>query len=78
MWVKVSRREGPYYVGTLMNQPVCSDEQRALRYRARVVFMPENVIDIKTAAEVRAEEEADKRRRRRRTKARRVARKRRA
>lgn len=46
MWVTVKSRVGPYYLGTLSNIPVTSDEQENLSLDDEVVFLPEHVIDI--------------------------------
>jgi hypothetical protein len=46
MWVIVKGRVGPYYIGTLNNNPACSDEQKHLAYEDEVTFLPEHVIDI--------------------------------
>ena len=46
MWVVVEGRVGPYYVGSLNNIPVTSDEQDNLFIGDTVVFLPEHVIDI--------------------------------
>jgi hypothetical protein len=46
MWVIVTGRVGPYYIGTLNNNPGCSDEQSHLAYEDEVAFLPEHVIDI--------------------------------
>lgn len=67
MWVKVEGEDAPYFVGKLMNQPVCSDVQKALKRGSQVVFLPENIIDIQTAEEAKAEELAEKRQKRMQT-----------
>jgi hypothetical protein len=64
MWVKVESRQGPYYVGTLANQPVSFtiedgdgygiDAEASLQFRDRVVFLPENVIAIRSPDEATA------------------------
>jgi len=46
MWVIVTGKVGPYYIGTLNNIPVTSDEQDNLSVDDEVVFLPEHVIDI--------------------------------
>ncbi|WP_416467712.1 TIR domain-containing protein [Pseudomonas sp. LFS044] len=46
MWVEVTGYSGPYILGRLVNQPVCSDEQDNLHHGGQVVFLPEHVIDI--------------------------------
>lgn len=46
MWVNVTGSVGPYFTGTLSNQPITSDEQDVLRFGSPVVFLPEHVIDI--------------------------------
>ncbi len=49
MWVIVTGRIGPYYIGTLNNMPVTSDEQDSLTFDDEVIFLPEHVIDIEKA-----------------------------
>jgi hypothetical protein len=49
MWVKVSGRSGPYYLGDLSNQPLAA--RKNLRWGSPVVFLPEHVIDIVPLAE---------------------------
>src|SRR5262249_11813711 len=60
MWVKVTGREGPYYTGSLANQPACFvyvrgdegeeeymiDDEATLTFGSPVVFLPEHVISI--------------------------------
>jgi hypothetical protein len=46
MWVHVTGKNGPYYIGTLDNMPITSDEQENLSYGDEVIFLPEHVIDI--------------------------------
>ena len=46
MWVIVTGRVGPYYVGELNNHPATSSDQDHLRAGDEVVFLPEHVIDI--------------------------------
>jgi len=46
MWVTVTGKSGPYYTGTLNNEPACSDEQEHLKYGDEVIFLPEHVIQI--------------------------------
>lgn len=49
MWVIVKGRIGPYYIGTLNNMPLTSDEQDNLTFEDEVIFLPEHVIDIEKA-----------------------------
>jgi TIR domain len=49
MWVKVTGRSGPYYLGDLSNQPVAA--RKNLMWGSPVVFLPEHVIDIVPLAE---------------------------
>jgi TIR domain len=44
MWVKVTGKVGPYYVGDLSNVPV--SRHRYLKWGSSIVFLPEHVIDI--------------------------------
>lgn len=44
MWVEVSGRSGPYYLGDLRNQPLAV--RTNLKWGTPVVFLPEHVIDI--------------------------------
>jgi len=48
MWVRVLGTRGPYYFGTLANQPITyvDGDQRKLKYGDEVIFLPEHVIDI--------------------------------
>jgi len=46
MWVKVTGMSGPYFVGSLSNQPITAGEQDVLRFGTTVVFLPEHVISI--------------------------------
>lgn len=46
MWVIVTGRVGPYYIGTLNNIPVTAGEQDNLFLEDEVIFLPEHVIDI--------------------------------
>ena len=49
MWVIVTGRVGPYYIGTLNNVPVTAGEQDNLFLDDEVIFLPEHVIDITKA-----------------------------
>lgn len=49
MWVIVKGRIGPYYIGSLNNMPLTSDEQDNLTFEDEVIFLPEHVIDIEKA-----------------------------
>jgi len=49
MWVEVTGRSGPYYLGDLRNQPLAA--RRNLKWGSSVVFLPEHVIDIVPLAE---------------------------
>lgn len=44
MWVEVTGKVGPYYVGSLRNIPLT--RHRYLKWGSAVVFLPEHVIDI--------------------------------
>ncbi|MCW2223240.1 hypothetical protein M2232_006772 [Bradyrhizobium japonicum] len=44
MWVEVTGKVGPYYVGSLRNNPLT--RHRHLKWGSPVVFLPEHVIDI--------------------------------
>ena len=44
MWVRVTGKVGPYYVGALSNQPLTP--HRYLKWGSSIVFLPEHVIDI--------------------------------
>jgi hypothetical protein len=44
MWVKVTGKQGGYYLGTLANQPLSFDQTDALKFGDRIVFLPEHVI----------------------------------
>lgn len=46
MWVIVTGRIGPYYIGTLNNVPVTAGEQENLFLDDEIIFLPEHVIDI--------------------------------
>ncbi|WP_409371550.1 toll/interleukin-1 receptor domain-containing protein [Methylocella sp. CPCC 101449] len=46
MWVRLQRRDGPYYIGTLANHPFSYGDQRKLAYGTSVVFLPEHIISI--------------------------------
>lgn len=46
MWVDIEGRDGPYYVGTLLNEPVCYGAQRNLKRGQKVVFLPEHIVDL--------------------------------
>ncbi len=46
MWVIVTGRIGPYYIGTLNNVPATAGEQYNLFFEDEVIFLPEHVIDI--------------------------------
>ena len=46
MWVMVTSRTGPYYIGVLSNIPITSGEQECLSIDDEVIFLPEHVIDI--------------------------------
>lgn len=60
MWVEILHRDGPYYIGSLANQPSCFvyvrgeegkeeymvDDEALLTFGSQVVFLPEHVIDI--------------------------------
>jgi len=46
MWVIITGKAGPYYTGQLNNVPACSGEQDHLKVEDKVVFLPENVIQI--------------------------------
>jgi hypothetical protein len=53
MWVQVKGKFGPYYVGTLDNNPITTTEQNNIIYDDLVVFLPEHVIDIHEETEPR-------------------------
>ena len=44
MWVRITGKVGPYYVGALGNQPLT--RHRYLKWGCSIVFLPEHVIDI--------------------------------
>jgi hypothetical protein len=44
MWVLVTGRSGPYYLGELRNQPLAA--RRNLKFGSFVVFLPEHVVGI--------------------------------
>ena len=44
MWVRVTGKVGPYYVGALSNNPI--SEHRGLKWGSSIVFLPEHVIGI--------------------------------
>jgi hypothetical protein len=44
MWVQVTGRLGPYYLGDLRNQPLAA--RKNLKLGSPVVFLPEHIIDI--------------------------------
>lgn len=46
MWVLVTGTEGPYYVGTLSNAPICTVDWHSLEFGDTVVFLPEHVISL--------------------------------
>lgn len=46
MWVTVKGKSGPYYYGTLDNQPACFDETDVLAFGDKVIFLPEHIINI--------------------------------
>src|SRR5438105_2619224 len=46
MWVNIDGRDGPYYIGTLHNQPLCYGAQKNLKRGHRVVFLPEHIVDV--------------------------------
>jgi hypothetical protein len=46
MWVNIDGRDGPYYVGTLHNQPLCYGTQKNLKRGQKVVFLPEHIVDV--------------------------------
>jgi TIR domain len=48
MWVEVTGKVGPYYVGVLRNAPLTPHKQ--LEWGGPVVFLPEHVVDIVPAA----------------------------
>jgi TIR domain len=50
MWVLMTGRSGPYYLGELRNQPLAM--RKNLKWGSPVVFLPEHVIDIVPLAEV--------------------------
>jgi hypothetical protein len=51
MWVEVSGRSGPYYLGDLRNQPLAA--RKNLKWGSAIVFLPEHVIDIVPLTEAR-------------------------
>lgn len=46
MWVEVTGIDGPYYVGKLANNPVCTAEWHDLKFDSPIVFLPEHVISL--------------------------------
>lgn len=47
MWVKIIDRKGPYFLGELDNDPICSEEENEpLTAGDQIVFLPEHIIDI--------------------------------
>ncbi|MBZ9772900.1 toll/interleukin-1 receptor domain-containing protein [Mesorhizobium sp. CO1-1-8] len=46
MWVEISALRGPYFVGTLHNDPVCIADWHDLAHGSQVTFLPEHVIDV--------------------------------
>jgi hypothetical protein len=46
MWVKVTEKMGPYYIGKLLSTPACANEQNKLKSNDKITFLPEHIIDI--------------------------------
>jgi hypothetical protein len=67
MWVELTGKLGPYYLGDLRNQPLAA--RKNLKWGSPVVFLPEHVIDIVPIAEfnkIRARQRRERQRRRKR------------
>jgi len=52
MWVKVTRSQGPYFVGKLANEPTTNIKR--LKWGSRIVFLPEHIIGIQSSNAVKA------------------------
>ncbi|KAB1112179.1 toll/interleukin-1 receptor domain-containing protein [Neorhizobium galegae] len=57
MWIKITGTNGPYYIGTLSNDPVCTDTWHDLSFDSTIVFLPEHVISIDRGGEDAAQAE---------------------
>lgn len=60
MWVRVTASDGPYFIGTLANCPIGTEEYHHLEFGSQIVFLPEHVISVdkggRDSEEARAQE----------------------
>jgi hypothetical protein len=57
MWVQVKSAYGPYLWGTLANNPTFEGKEIGLEHGSEVIFLPEHIIDIESAAEQKRKEQ---------------------
>ncbi len=50
MWVEVTDRVDPFYIGSLANEPYVAQAQHKLVLGSRVVFLPDNIVNVDLAA----------------------------
>ena len=58
MWVKAEGTDGPYFWGTLANDPSFDGQSIGLTFGAEIAFLPEHIVDIMSAAEQQRQEQA--------------------
>jgi hypothetical protein len=58
MWVKAEGTDGPYFWGTLANDPSFDGQSIGLAFGAEIAFLPEHVINVMSADEQRKQEQA--------------------
>jgi hypothetical protein len=58
MWAKVEGTSGPYFWGTLANDPSFDGSSIGLMFGAAIVFLPEHVVAIMSADEQQKQERA--------------------
>jgi hypothetical protein len=58
MWVKVEGTSGPYFWGTLANDPSFDGSSIGLMFGAAIVFLPEHIVSIMSADEQQKHERA--------------------
>lgn len=57
MWVQVRGAYGPYFWGTLYNNPSFDGSGIGLEFGSEVIFLPEHIIDIVDADQQKRDEE---------------------
>jgi hypothetical protein len=58
MWVKVEGSSGPYFWGTLANDPSFDGTSMGLTFGAAIVFLPDHIVGIMSADEQQKRERA--------------------